>query len=282
VRGPLVVPVRVNGRGPILFRIDAGSPEVTVHESLAGELRIALKAAGGIDGTPGLAYGVLDSITLGATSIHRIPVAVTADPRLAAPAGPRGLIGFEALRRFHFCIDLPDSTLWLEPLLSARAAGGAGAPGAGVVGDPKRPPWAPPAARIHRVQVLLRGTHLLIASGQVNKGPERPFLLEPGGTGMALAAPVSTIAEAGIVLDSTATRSGTSPAGPVTFWVFPIARLWVGEAFADSLEGACGTFPPRLELNPSFRVAGIVSGGFLSRYRVAVDMARHEVWLVEP
>ena len=143
-------------------------------------------------------------------------------------------------------------------------------------------PWVSAQARLHRVPVLLRGTHLLIANGQVNQGPERPFLLEPGGTGMALSAPASTIAEAAIALDSTRTRTGTSPAGAVGFIVFPIQRLWVGEAFADSLEGAYGTFPPRLELNPSFRVAGIVSGGFLSRYRVAVDMSRGEVWLIEP
>lgn len=268
-RGPLVIPVRVNGRGPFPFRIDAGSPEVTLHQGLARELGLATHAGGGPSPQFATAYGVLDSLTLGSTTLHRMPVAVTGDPRLSGEGAPRGLLGFEALRRFRFCIDVRDSTLWLEPLAAAGS-------------DNARPPWVPKGEAVYSVPVVLRGTHLLIAYGHVDSGPERPFLIEPGGTGMALAAPASTIAEAGIRLDSTRTRTGTSSSGPVRFITFPIGRLCVGDACVESVEGAYGTFPPRLELNPSFRVAGIVSGGFLSRYRVAVDMARHEVTLVEP
>ena len=57
--------------------------------------------------------------------------------------------------------------------------------------------------------------------------------------------------------------------------------LCVDGACRDSLEGGYGTFPARLELNPNFRLAGIVSGGFLFHYRVAVDLGRSEIWLVE-
>jgi len=67
----------------------------------------------------------------------------------------------------------------------------------------------------------------------------------------------------------------------VRYLGFPLGRLCVAGACRDSLEGGYGTFPARLELNPSFRLAGIVSGGFLFRYRVGVDLARREVWLVE-
>jgi len=93
---------------------------------------------------------------------------------------------------------------------------------------------------------------------------------------------MSTLAEAGITVDTTQTHTGTSAAGEVGFYRFPVGRLCVGGACRDSLAGAYGIFPPRLELNPNFRLAGIVSSGFLSRYRVGVDLARGEVWLVEP
>jgi hypothetical protein len=275
-RGPLVVPVRVNGRGPFLLRVDAGSPEVVLHESLARELGLGT-VPGAHLGSPtaasgvALDYAVVDSLTLGATTLHRMPVAVTSDPRLAGDGEPRGLLGFEALRRFRFCIDVGDSTLWLDPPSVA-----------GTPADSAPPEWAPAGARVHRIPVLLRGTHLLIATGRLNGAPPRPFLLDAGGTGMAFAGPISTIAEAGITLDSTRVLTGTSAAGSTRFIAFPIARLCVADACLDSLAGAYGTFPARLEQNPNFRLAGIVSGAFLTRYRIGVDVARREVWLVEP
>jgi hypothetical protein len=217
---------------------------------------------------PARDYSVLDSLTLGGTTLHRLPVAVARVERSDLSAEVRGLIGFEALRRFRFCIDVPDSALWLEPPSAAA--------------DTSRPAWAPAGAIAHRVPLVLRGTHLLVAHGRADRGPERPFLVEPGGSGMALAAPASTLAEAGIALDSTRVRGGISASGEVRFLGFPIGTLCVGGACRDSLEGGYGTFPARLELNPSFRLAGIVSGGFLSRYRVGIDIARRELWLVEP
>jgi aspartyl protease len=270
-RGAYVVPVRINGSGPYLFRVDAGSPEVTVAATLADRLGLET-IAGGKPGSPGaaagLAYATIDSITLGETTLHRLPVAVFQRDDL----GPDvvGLLGFEALRRFRFCVDPVESVLWLEPLPPADAER-----------DTTPPAWAPAGAVTHRVPIVLRGTHLMIGYGRVNQGPERPFLLEVGGSGVALAAPASTIAEAGITLDSTRVRTGTSGAGSVRFLDFPITRLCVAGACRDSLAGGYGTFPARLELNPNFRLAGIVSGGFLFRYRVGVDLARREVLLVQ-
>ena len=273
-RGPFLVPVRINGQGPYIFRVEAGSPEVTLSNALADHLGLG-RLAGGERGSPiaaaGTAYAVIDSLTLGATTLHRLPVAITGALRSNdLREDVSGLLGFEALRRFRFCIDPAESALWLEPL--ARA----GAPA-----DSVRPAWAPAGAVVHRVPIVLRGTHLIVAYGRVNEGPERPFLLDAGGSGIAFAAPASTIAEAKITLDSTRVLTGSSASGTVRFLGFTIGRLCVATACGDSLEGGYGTFPVRLELNPSFRLAGIVSGGFLVRYRVGIDLARREAWLVE-
>lgn len=274
--GALVVPVRVNGRGPYPLRIDTSVPEVVLSRSLADELGVVIipgARPGTLAGAIGLNfdYAALDSLTLGATTLSRLPVAVTDAPRLTeSMQGVKGLLGFEALRRFRFCIDFPESTLWLAPLTPR------GAPA------DSTPPWAPAGARVHRMLALLRGTHLLIAYGRVNRGPERPFLLDIGNPSASLSAPASTIAEAAIRVDTTRVLTGTSAAGPVAYLRFPVDRLCVGDACRDSLAGVAGTFPPRLELNPNFRLAGIVSREFLSRYRLAVDMARREFWLIEP
>ena len=273
-RGPFTVPVRINGRGPYPFRVDAGSPEVTLTRALAEQLGLET-IPGGEGRAPGagagLAYAAIDSLTLGATTLHRMPVAVTWAQHPDDLRGDvSGRLGFEALRRFRFCVDPVERALWLEPL-----------PPAGAPADTARPAWAPAGAVAHRVPIVLRGTHLLVAYGRLNQGPERPFLLDVGGSGVALAAPRSTIAEAKIPLDSTRVLSGSSASGSVRFLGFPIARLCMAGACRDSLEGGYGTFPARLELNPSFRLAGIVSGGFLFGYRVGVDLPRREAWLIE-
>ena len=273
-RGPFTVPVRINGRGPYRFRVDAGSPEVIITRALADQLGLET-IAGGESGPPGaaggLAYAAIDSLTLGATTLHRMPVAVTWAQHPDDLRGEvSGRLGFELLRRFRFCLDPVERALWLDPL-----------PAAGARADTVPPAWAPAGAVAHRVPIVLRGTHLLVAYGRVNQGPERPFLLDVGGSGVARAAPASTIAEAKIPLDSTRVLTGSSASGSVRFLGFPVARLCVAGACRDSLEGGYGTFPARLELNPSFRLAGIVSGGFLFRYRVAVDLVRREAWLIE-
>ncbi|MGH7730416.1 MAG: aspartyl protease family protein, partial [Candidatus Eiseniibacteriota bacterium] len=268
-RGPFLLPARINGQGPYVFRVDAGSPEVTIGGALADRLGIETIAGGtpgsSVAGT-GVRYATIDSLTLGATTLHRLPVAV----RRQWDDAVDGLLGFEALRRFRFCIDPVESALWLEPL-----------PPPGAPADTARPAWAPAGAVTHRLPIVLRGTHLLIVYGRLNDGPERPFLLDVGGSGVALAAPASTIAEAAITLDPTRVMTGTSASGKTRFLVFPIRTLCVAGACSDSLEGGYGTFPDRLELNPNFRLAGIVSGGFLFRYRVGVDLARREAWLIE-
>jgi hypothetical protein len=268
--GAMVVSARISGRGPFLLRIDTGSPECVLGRALARELGLRTLAGGDAGASAGgspvpLDYAALDSLSLGACTLHRLLVAVTDHPSLAGTQGVRGTIGLEALRRFRFCLDLPDSTLWLD------------APA-----DTTPPPWVPAGAVIHRVPVLLRGTHLLVVYGRVNAGPERPFLLDTGGPGIGLAAPASTIAEAGIALDTTQTHTGSSVSGPVNYLQFRIGHLCVGGACRDSLTGVYGTFPPRLELNPNFRLAGIVSAGFLEHYRIGVDLPNRQVWLVEP
>jgi hypothetical protein len=272
----MVVPVEVDGRGPFFFRIDAGTSEVVLGRSLVQELGLGTIAGGDAAAYVGerpvrFDYAVLDSLTLGATTLHDLPVAVSDHPGLGGAQGVRGTVGLEALRRFRFCLDFPDSVLWLEPPSSSEAAA-----------DTARPAWARPGAVAHRVPLLLRGTHLMVVYGRVNGGPERPFLLDTGGPDIGLAAPTSTLAEAGVAVDTTEAHTGSSAAGRVAYLRFAVGRLCVGGACRDSLAGVYGIFPARLELNPNFRLAGLVENGFLSHYRMGIDLARREVWLVEP
>lgn len=293
-RGALVVRAALNGRGPFLLRIDTGSPEVVLGRTLARELGLAIDPGGPAGATVGerpvrFDYGVLDSLALGASTLHGVPVAVSDHPGLGDATGVRGTLGFEALRRFRFVLDFPDSTLRLDPLPPALPAPGTARPrprpprdSAAVIPESDRPAWLPAGRRAHRLPFLLRGTHLMVVSGRVGNGPERPFVLDSGAPGVALGAPVSTLAEAGITLDTTRVGTGETAAGPVEYLRFTVPRLCAGSACRDSLEGIYGLFPARLEQNPGFRVAGLISQGFLSRYRLGVDPAEQRIWLIEP
>lgn len=258
------VEVRLAGRGPFLLRIDPGSAEATLDPELADELGLA--RVSGLDprrpATARRDYALLDSLQLGGITIRRVPVAI-------APGRPgfRGALGFEVLRRFRFGLDYPAGVLQLER---------------GDAAADSLPSWVGPNDRAHAVPIVLRGTHLVIAYGTLGRGPERPFLLDVGASGIGYAAPMSTLAEALIPVDTTRVLEGTSSSGAVRYHPLDPARLCLAEVCVDSVAGVYGIFPETLELNPSFRVAGMVSHGFLSRFRFGVDLPRRRVWLVEP
>lgn len=259
------VAVRVNGRGPFLLRIEPGVSEVVLEPRLAEELGLSILSGGAEGpfaggGSARRDYAVLDSLQLGSTTIHRLPIAVG-----GVSSGFRGSLGLEVLRRFRFCIDYPAGALHLEP------------PGPDSV-----PAWIHPGDVAHAVPILLRGTHLLVAYGTLGRGPERPFLVDTGAVGVGFAAPLSTLVESLIPVDTTRALEGTSAGGTVRYHPIAAARLCLGEVCSDSVGGVYGIFPESLELNPSFRIAGMVSHGFVSRYRYGVDLRQRRAWLVSP
>ncbi|MBI1796177.1 MAG: aspartyl protease family protein [Candidatus Eisenbacteria bacterium] len=320
-RGALAVRVRIQGRGPFLMRVDMGSAETVLGRSLARELGLAIETGGESGAFVGdqpvvLDYAVLDSLALGATIVHDLPVAVSDDAGLGRPVTDldrgggrrvtdldrgtgdvRGTIGFELLRRFRFCVDFPDSALILEPLPAAAPPvprdphPGAPRSAATASASDSAPAWLPrgragAAIQVghaaHRLPLLIRGTHLLVVPVRLGSGPERTFVLDTGAPGSAVAAPMSTLVEAGIAVDTSRVLTGATAAGPVAYYACSVPRVCAGSACRDSLTGTYGIFPPRLETNPNFRVAGLLSRGFLDRYRLGVDLARREVWLIEP
>jgi hypothetical protein len=162
-------------------------PEVVLGRSLASELGLKTVPGGetGLfvgDQPVRLDYSTLDSLTLGETSLGPLPIAISDHAALAKANGIRGTLGLERCEGFVSASIVPTARCgW------SRSQG--------TTGDSTRRQWLPPGSRVHRVPLLLRGTSLLVAYGTVGKGPERPFLVDMGGPGVGLAAPMSTIAE---------------------------------------------------------------------------------------
>ena len=168
----------------------------------------------------------------------------------------RPVIGTGFLSRFLPTIDYPGGRLVLRPR--------DGEPGDGV-GVPFR----------------IAATHLMLVDGVLNDTP-MTFLVDSGlrdDHGAAFTAPAATLAAAGIPLPATAPERGSSGAGDVTLELgrFPIPRLAVGSLVQEDLLGLYGAFPPGLE-----QIHGLVSHGFLRRYRWTIDFTRMTMRFAPP
>ncbi len=269
------IEVIVNGRGPYLFQIEGGSSEAVIGLALAHELGLATEIRIAAEDSIRLPAAVIDYVTLdllrlGATTLARLPCAVSRSPSVAGPtrgAGREvcGILGFEVLRRFRFCIDYPESALWIAPARDTLAA-----------------PWIETRDQVHPLRAWLRGTRLIHAEARLGNGPPRPWVLDTTGPGVFFTAPISTLSESGVSVDTSQVLSGMGTGGEVSFYRTVPATLCLGSACRDSVPGLYGLFPAVLEWNPNFRAAGVVSEGFLSRYRYEVHIAQGSIRLIEP
>src|SRR6185369_9797044 len=111
--------------------------------------------------------------------------------------------------------------------------------------------------------------------------PSHPILLDTGLPGVGFAGARSALAEARIAVSGITPLVGRLGGAPVSYVPLHATRVCVGDACAGDATGVYGVFPEALERGSGFRVAALVSDGFLSRYRYAVDLARGRAWLVE-
>lgn len=219
---------------PVHAWIDTGGDRLTLPHSFD------IEPLGRFSGTFEGVYGRVEEVRLGPVTARAVPV-MTADLE-------RPVIGTGFLRRFLPTLDYPGRRLIL------------------------RPPDADPGRGVG-VPFKIAGTHLMLVDGVLNDAP-MTFLVDSGlrdEHGTAFTAPAATLAAAGIALPATAPERGSTGAGEVTLELgrFPIRRLAVGSLVQEDLLGLYGAFPKGLE-----QVHGLVSHGFLRRYRWTIDFTR--------
>jgi hypothetical protein len=115
----------------------------------------------------------------------------------------------------------------------------------------------------------------MIVSGSV-AGVETAMLVDSGlrdEHGAAFTVPAATLAAAGIPLPELAPETGDTGAGETTLELgrFTAPSLAVGPLAQRDVVGVYGAFPPALS---ALGIGGLVSHGFLCRYRWTIDFAR--------
>ncbi|HEX6133363.1 MAG TPA: retropepsin-like aspartic protease [Longimicrobiales bacterium] len=118
----LMVPLRINGRGPFDFILDTGATITCVDESLAIELALpevrgGIGVGAGVGGRGALRLVTLDSLTLGHATAFELDACVVDLEHLAGlDLDVDGLVGLNFLRQFHVTLDFERNVLELaEP-----------------------------------------------------------------------------------------------------------------------------------------------------------------------
>ncbi|HWA00584.1 MAG TPA: aspartyl protease family protein [Caulobacterales bacterium] len=117
--GCLVVPVRINGRGPYLFVLDTGSNRTVITPELANELGLAISNGGqrivGVGGSASAGMTRLDHIDAGALQVRGVTAMVIANDRTMGPFGAaQGALGMDGLAGKRLVIDLERGDFEIE------------------------------------------------------------------------------------------------------------------------------------------------------------------------
>ena len=124
----IVVPVDINGRGPIDLILDTGATITCVDTSLARELalpeqRLTVGTAVGVGGTGRVRLHRVDSLRVAGAVARRINVCAMdlSAMRVVAPS-VRGLLGLNVLKPFTVTIDFERGVLRLSAPATGRGA----------------------------------------------------------------------------------------------------------------------------------------------------------------
>jgi len=119
-RNPLIlVPVRVNDKGPFDFILDTGASHCLISSELSailGVQRDIEEEATGAGGSFKLAFGRVASLAVGSTKQLDVPIAVTGELEQIATAKKcrvDGALGFGFFKDFSLTIDYQANTLSL-------------------------------------------------------------------------------------------------------------------------------------------------------------------------
>lgn len=266
-----VVQVSVNGRAPAFFIIDTGAADLVLDDAFADS--VSARTFGADSGTfaggrrASFLYGAIDSVSLGGITVRDVPVQILSTRRFAGAAGGRrvdGIVGTVFLYHFLATLDYPGNKLVLRPRDEASRR------------EVERAAAAESAAVIPFWMV---GDHYMVARGRINSSPPLLWFIDTGLAGAGFTCPEATVKAAGIDLSKVPSFDGMGGGGSVKVTPFGVDSLMLGPLLQRSVYAFYGPFPPTLERGFGFRIAGLLSHGFLRRYRLTLDFDRMRYFL---
>jgi tetratricopeptide (TPR) repeat protein len=259
-----VVEIGVNSR-TISVLIDTGAGQLVLDSELAREMGVRPVSSQGVKGaaggkTAGVSFGMVDSVSLGGTTLGKVPVWVLPTRMFSSDFGRTidGILGTEVLMQFLPTLDYPGKRLILRPRNGTGAA----------------------EAEARRAKAgitfVIEGIHYLYAPCVINGGKPVLMYFDSGladDHGAAMALNGSALADLGIQKPSL-DQEGVGIGGAFKHGYVETDSVRVGSLEQRNLKATCRDGEGQLLKPAGYRSYGLISHHFLKRYRWTIDFDR--------
>lgn len=249
----ILLPVRVNDRGPFDFILDTGAGTSLVSTELAKELDLKIigsKSGQSAGGKVSVSLAKVDSLAVGETKLDEIDVGVVDLGHIAKTVGARidGDLGYNFLKHFRVTIDYRACELRLE--------------------DPKR---VESFARGAQTEIPMRLANpakplILVDVYASGRGPFQ-FAIDTGTSTTAITPALAK--ELGV--KTSPVGAGTTGGAPVDFTAGLLQSFQLGGAKVDNMAVVVADFFAMLSSAIGANLDGIVGYNFLRNYKVVID-----------
>jgi predicted aspartyl protease len=249
----ILLPAKVNDRGPFEFILDTGAGTSLLSTELAKQLELRVigsKEGQSAGGKVAVSLARVDSLVVGETKLDDVDVGIVDLSHIGRTVGARidGDLGYNFLKHFRVTIDYRDSELRLD--------------------DPKR---VESFTRNARTEIAIRLANpakpLILVNVYANgRGPFQ-FAID---TGTSTSAITPELADQ-LGVQTWPVGAGTTGGAPVDFQAGSLQSFQLGGAKIDNMAVVVADFFTMLNAAIGAKLDGIVGYNFLRNYRVVID-----------
>jgi predicted aspartyl protease len=249
----ILLPVKVNDRGPFEFILDTGAGTSLLSTELAKQLELRVigsKEGQSAGGKVAVSLARVDSLVIGETRLDDVDVGIVDLSHIGRTVDTKidGDLGYNFLKHFRVTIDYRDSELRLD--------------------DPKR---VESFTRNARTEIAIRLANpakpLILVNVYANgRGPFQ-FAID---TGTSTSAITPELADQ-LGVQTSPVGTGTTGVAPVDFQAGSLQSFQLGGAKIDNMAVVVADFFTMLNAAIGAKLDGIVGYNFLRNYKVVID-----------
>jgi predicted aspartyl protease len=249
----ILLPVRVNDRGPFDFILDTGAGTSLLSSDLAKQLEVSVigsKDGQSAGGKVSVSLAKLDSLAVGKAKLRDVDVGIVDLAQIGNTIGAKidGDLGYNFLKHFRVTIDYRDCEIRFD--------------------DPRR---VESFGRRAKTELPIRLANpakpLILVDVHANgRGPFQ-FAIDTGTSTTAIAPELAK--QLGV--KSSPVGAGTTGGAPVDFSAGVLQSFQLGGAKIDNMAVVVADFFTMLNAAIGAKLDGIVGYNFLRNYKVAID-----------